>query len=367
VGASDPRVQAAAAQYLTEQRAERAAMFRSDAGRGLLFLALGAALVVLYRRETVRQWVAVWGLVLLVTVDLWGVARRYLNEDAEALRPRREAADAVPEYDYDRFLQNQAEMAGGPGHFRVLPLDTAPTSDARTSFFHESTGGYHGAKLALYQDYLDRLLLTGEGGINDNALDLLSTRYVVARGPLPGLAPVYQSAETGLLVLENPDYLPRAFFVDSVAVIADEEAMLARLRAPDAGLRHTAYLYDPPPAPPAPVDSASVAEVELQRYTPREIVWKVRTDRPRLLVATEVYYPAGWHATVDGAEAPILRVDHLLRGVSVPAGEHIVAMQFDPPTHRTGFLVSLVASLLVYLGVVALGGLLWYRRGHPKR
>jgi hypothetical protein len=181
--------------------------------------------------------------------------------------------------------------------------------------------------------------------------------------------PVYRDPNTGLSVLENPDYLPRAFFADSVAVIPDEQAMLTRLREPGADLRHTAYLYEPPPAgyAPAPVDSSSLAAIELQRYTPREIVWKANTDRPRLLVASEVYYPAGWHATIDGADAPILRVDHLLRGVVVPAGEHIVAMQFDPPAHRTGVVVSWLSTLLVYLGVVALGGLLWYRRGHAHR
>jgi hypothetical protein len=368
VGASDPRVGAAAAQYLAGQRAERLAMLRGDAGRALLFLALAAALVVLYRRETIRPWVALWGLALLVTVDLWGVARRYFNDDTDALRPRRDVAAVIPEYDFDRFLQNQVEMAGGPGSFRVLPLAGSPREDARSSYFYESLAGYHGAKLTLYEEYLDRLLLA-DGSLNENAVDLLSARYVVARGALPGLVPVFQSEETGLLVLENPDYLPRAFFVDSVAVIEGEEAMLTRLRDPGADLRRTAYVYSRPPegVVTSPIDSASVATVALQRYTPREIVWKVETDRPRLLVATEVYYPAGWHATVDGAEAPILRVDHLLRGVPVPAGEHLVAMRFDPPTHQTGLLISLVSSLLVYLGVAVLGGLVWYRRGHPRR
>jgi hypothetical protein len=368
VGVGDPRVQAAATQYLRDLRAERVGMFRGDAGRALLLLALAGALVVLYRRDTIRQWVAVWGLILFVTVDLWTVDRRYFNVESPALRARSDVAAAIPEYAYDRFIQNKVEIAGGPGHFRVLPLAASPTSDARSSYFYESLAGYHGAKLALYQDYLDRLLFTEDGGVSDNALDLLSARYVVASGTLPGLAPVFRDEDTGMLVLENPDHLPRAFFADSVAVIAEEDSMLARLRAPGADLRRTAYLYEPPPEgyAPAPVDSASTAAVTLDRYTPREIVWTVETDRPRLLVATEVYYPAGWRATIDGVEAPILRVDHLLRGVMVPAGEHIVAMRFDPETHRQGIVVSWIAMLLVYLGVVGLGGLLWYRRGHPK-
>ncbi|MDX1418821.1 MAG: hypothetical protein R3181_02535, partial [Rubricoccaceae bacterium] len=368
VGLSDPRVQQAAGQFLAEIRDERASMLRADAGRALLFLAFAAGLLVLYRRQTIRPWLAVAGLVLLVTVDLWGVDRRYFDEDHPALRPRRDVAATIPEYDLDRFLQNKVEMAGGPGHFRVLPLSTSPTSDARSSFFYESVAGYHGAKLALFQDYLDRLLLTPEGAVNENAVDLLSARYVVAAQPLPGTTPVFQDDATGLLVLENPDALPRAFFAERVEVVEAEAAMFEHLLAPDADLRGTAYLYEPPPAgyAPAPIDSASTATVDLERYTPREIVWQVETDRPRLLVASEVYYPAGWGATVDGSPAEILQVNHLLRGVLVPEGEHIVTMAFDPPTHRTSVVVSLLASLLVYLGVVVLGGLVWYRRGHPK-
>lgn len=368
VGLDDPRVQQAAAQYLAGVRAERAALLRGDAGRALVFLALAAVLVVLYRREKIRPWLVLAGLALLVTVDLWGVGRRYFNGESSALRPSRDVAAAIPEYDLDRFIQNKVEMAGGPGNFRVLSLATSPTSDARSSYFYESLGGYNGAKLALYQDYLDHLLLPPEGGVNDHAIDLLSARYVVAPQPIPGLTPVYRDDGANLLVLENPDALPRAFFVDSAVVVPDEEAMYARLLAPDADLRHTAYLYQPPPEgyASAPADSAGAATVALQRYTPREIVWKVTTDRPRLLVASEVYYPAGWHATIDGEEAPILRVDHLLRGVPVPAGEHIVSMRFDPAAHREGLLVSWIAALFVYLGVLALGGLLWYQRGRAK-
>ncbi len=367
VGRSDPRVRQAAAEYLRGAREEREAMLRGDALRGLGFLLAAGLLLVLYRRRVLPAWAAAAGLILLVTVDLWKVDRRYYNDETPALRARSGVAASVEEYAFDRFLQNRVEEAGGPGHFRVLPLYTNPTQDARSSFYYESVAGYHGAKLALYQDYLDHLLLTPEGGVNPNAIHLMSARYVVAQQPLPGMEPVYQDPQAGLLVLENPDALPRAFLVDSVAVVPDEEAMYAVLLDPATDLRRTAFLYDAPPEgyAPAPSDSTTTARVELERYTPRDIVWQVETDRPRLLVAGEVYYPAGWHATIDGEPALILRVDHLLRGVMIPPGRHIVRMEFAPASHRNGILIAWMATLLVYLGAVALGGLLWYRRGHP--
>ena len=90
----------------------------------------------------------------------------------------------------------------------------------------------------------------------------------------------------------------------------------------------------------------------------------VEADTPSLLVVDEIYYPAGWTATVDSREAPIVRADYLLRAVPVPEGRHIVTMRFEPASHRQGLLISWIATLATYLSVIVLSGLMWYRRGH---
>ena len=170
------------------------------------------------------------------------------------------------------------------------------------------------------------------------------------------------------LCYENPNALSLAPFSSIVWVmIPEEERLLEKLRDPATDLRRTAFLYGEPPEgyAPAPSDSASTA-VELQRFSPRQIVWQVQTDRPRLLVVSEVFYPKGWRATVDNAETEIVRVNHVLRGVWIPAGEHLVTMEFSPGSHHTGLTLSWIATLLVYLGALALGGLMWYYRGQHK-
>ncbi len=366
IAQSDPRVQATAREYLGTLREERKALLKRDALRSLFVLALALVLLVLYRRQIIPSWAIAAGFILLTTIDLWGVGRRYFNEDNPALRRESNIASAIPEYDFDRFIQNKVEEAGGPGHFRTLPLALNAMNDGRTAYYYESTGGYNAAKLALYQDYIDRLLLLDPSSLNRNALDLMSTRYIIASTPLPGLAPVYRSEETGLLVLEKENYLPRAFFVDDIEVIADEQEALARLRDTTLDLSQTAVLYENVEGfRPAPSDTTSTKTVELRRFTPRELVWEVETDEPRLMVVSEVYYPVGWVAQIDDNPAEIVRANHLLRAVRIPAGHHIVRMSFEPTSHRRGLIISLFTTLFVYLGTVALGGWWWFRRGHP--
>ncbi len=376
----DPQVSEFVGGVMQAATAERAALFSADAGRTFLFLLLAFGLVaaVLWRRAP--AWAAVAALALLVTVDLWGVGRRYFNDASPALRMRASIEAAVPISDADRWLAGRVDAAGGPGRFRVLPALPSPNAAltyAAGSASYESLGGYNGAKMALIQEYFDRLLpadaAPGEPfGLNRNALRLLAVRYVIAPAPVAGLAPVYQDPTTGALVLEDSSAMPRAWLVDSVSVVADREALEARLRDARFDPARTALVGALPDGvtaasltgPSAPRDSALAPSVRLDHFAPDEIVYRVRTDRPRLFVASELYYPAGWTATVAAEAAPIVQTDALLRGIPVPAGESIVSMRFQPESDRLGTLIAWVATLLAYAGALALGGLLWYRRGH---
>lgn len=358
----DPRAREAARHFIEQMKAERREMFTSDALMALLFFGLGAVLIVLQRRRLIPGWALQVGLVLLVLVDLWRVDRRYFHVDHPAVMTPAQVQRAIPEFGFDRFVRAQVQVAGGSGHFRTFPLALNPFNDGRTPFFYESIGGYHGAKLALYQDYIDYLVVGPDGGLNPVGLDLTATRFVISRGPLPGMEVAFEDPETGLLVLERPEALPRAWFVERVEVLPSDEEVLRRLRHAEVDLRTTALMVQPPAALPAGA-APGEARVELVRFTPREILWQVETDAPRLFVASEVYFPAGWRARAGGQELPIYRVNHLLRGVVVPEGSHILEMRFTPEVHRKSILVAWIATALVYLTLLALIGLAWYRRG----
>ena len=360
ISPDDPQVAATVQQYLSQIKTERKEKFQRDAIRTLLVLLAAAGVLFMFQRRRLGSVAAGVILVGLLVVDLGGVGRRYF--DTERLSDARTVDDAIPQYEFDRYILEQVEAAGGSGHFRVLSLEGSPVTTARPSYFYESLGGYHGAKLRLYQDYLEHLLFDETTGLpNENALDLMNTRFVIARGPLPGARAVFRDERTGMVVNERST-LPRAFFVGEIEVEPDPRETWSRIKSPDFDPGRTAILPEDYGFRTTPIDSNSVAEVTLIEHTPHEIEWRVETDAPRLLVVSEVYYPAGWNAYLDGENIPIYRVDYLLRGVFVEAGEHHLVMRFEPKSYRIGYWLTLCSTLLVYGAVVVLLGWSYYRR-----
>ncbi len=366
---TDQRVMSTTDRLFSERVvAPRRRAFKSDAARSLIFLVLAALVFILFRRKLISPWTVQMVLVILIGVDLWGVGRRYFNEDR--LVRASDPASLVQTLDVDQYLLNRKKASGGEGSFRVLSLEqNDQTKNGRPSYHHESLGGYSGAKLRLYQDFLENILIDPSTRLpNDNALDMLNVRYVIARGSIPGMEVVFRGDETGLAVLENPDPLNRATLVGETELIPSADETWERLQSRAFDPRRTVILHEPLDGfEPAPLDSISTAIVDKRRYGPREMAWEVTTDLPRLLVISEVFYPAGWTATVGGEEVPIHRGNYLLRALEVPAGTHEVVLRFDPPAYTSGRLLGHISTVLVYGGILSLLGLAWFRRRRPWR
>lgn len=359
ISRSNPRVRQFY-QRLDQRKKQRRAALQADAIRTLLAVGVVVLLLWLYRRRTLSGWVTGGLIVLVVLVDLWGVDRRYLGEDQ--FSPQDDHVEKIPTYAVDRFLKNKVKESGGPGHFRVYPFQSPHRSDAYPSYHYQSVTGYHAAKLQRYQDFLDHILrANSKKPPNENALDLINARYIIAKQQLSGTKVVYRG-DKEFKVLSNPDAVPRGFFVGRAEVVEDPQKTWSRLREPSFDPRKTALLSEPLNAPVTPIESNSTAEVTLESYEPPEIKWTVQTDAPRLFVASEVYYPAGWNAYLDGEQVSIHRVDYLLRGVHVPKGEHTLVMRFEPQSHYVGLWISGGTTVLVYGGILLLLGVRMRRR-----
>ncbi len=351
---SDSQVIAAARQVLAERLVPpRKEAFMGDVRRSFLFVLLTGIAFIAVQRRVLPGWVAQICLSLLVILDLGGVAGRYLNSDN--LSMSEDPVQRIQTLDVDRYVLEQE------GQFRVLSLERRDQSTlSRPSFHHESIGGYSGAKLRLYQDFLDNLLFDpGTGMPSENMLDMMNVQYILSSAPVSGALDVEYGAESGLTVYENLDVLPRAYFAGETEVIEDSDTAMRRLQEPDFDPAEIALLSAPIEARITPLDSSSVAIVNPVHHGPRRISYELETDAPRLLVVSEVYYPAGWSATLNGESIPIHRVNYLLRGVAIPPGQHILEMTFNPDSYVWGKRISLFSTILVYGLILALLGFLF--------
>lgn len=317
---------------------ERASLFRSDCWRSLLFVLLGAGTVWLFAKGRISRTVVLVALPVLVVADMWPVDKRYFNDDY-FVRPAKKGSAFVMQPYEKQILQDE-------GHFRVFNLTTNSFNDARTSYYLKSVGGYSAVKLRRYQDLIDEHL----SKMHWPVIGMLNTRYVVVPG------------DDGQPVARmNPGALGNAWFVDKLHVVENAGEESDALNTID--LSHEAVLdrsfagcvtdFEPS----VPED----ATVVLNRYTPKELDYTYSTSEPGTIVFSEIYYPYGWKASIDGEPVEHFRVNYLLRAVNVPSGTHNIHFIFDPDSVRKGETVATIFIVLMYV-ILAAGIVLGIRR-----
>lgn len=304
----------------------------------VLLLCAASALIYATRKSSPRLLAA--GLCALVVVDLLLVALRVVNPEDDPAQ--------IEAYYAARETEVVKALKADPNPYRILPL-SAFSSNEYGYFGISTIGGYHAAKLGVYQELMDQV------GFNSfPVLNMLNTRYLVTAQPIQaeGLTPVVESDTEHLY--RNDAALPRAFLVDSVRVITEKDAIFEAMRDPGFRPGEYAILEKPVAERLGPLGNSTV---EITLHTPHRIEMAVDTDAPCLLVLSEIYYPAGWQATMDGQPAEIHQTNYVLRSVTVPEGQHEVVMTFQPASFTAGHLVSRIASALVLAGLIAAGAM----------
>jgi hypothetical protein len=318
------------------EAAKAVSLATGDAVAVGLVLLLGVGLLLLALRRRLPAPAVVLGLLGLTLFDLWRVDARPAD-----YTPRREAMQDFEPTASVRFLEQDPQL------FRVLPLTGGGANNNWLAYFKiSSILGYHPAKLRIYQDLIDE---RGPVGIsksiragNFGVVNMLNMKYVISPRELP-IGPLVTAFDGGdEVVMENTAARPRLWFVDSVLVIPEETAHLEALTDPSWDPARTALLFEDI----GPIDPGTGGTAEITSYAPRDIEAKVTSPGNSLLVLSEVYYPLGWTAWVDGVETPILRTNYVLRALRMPPG------RFDDPAYRTGATLTLasLATALVLFG-----------------
>lgn len=311
----------------------RQSMVQADCFRSLVLLLFASAgLWMAVRRRRATMGIAT--VALLVLIDLYTVDKRYVSHDSFVSAPT-ERDNYIPTTAADRTI------LADTSYYRVMPMG-ALFQQATPSFHHKSLGGYHAAKLTRYQDLIERHLMpAAQGNItnaNLNVISMLNGKYIL---------------DDKGSVIPNPAALGNAWLVDTVAYVkgADAEmAALDRLNPSREAVADEAFR----PILGEPIAKAVGDTVTFVSYAPNRLTYNVNTARGGLAVFSEVYFPWGWTATLDGdTQLPIGRVDYLLRAVRLPEGRHTLVMTFDPESlHVTG-TIAITAIILIYLWIAA--------------
>ena len=315
---------------------ERAHLLRSDSIRSLLFiLGAGALLRWFFTGKLKKAWL-IAGLGVLILCDMWPVDRRYFNDSHFVAASRWE--DPFVMEDYERAILEDPDP-----HFRVFNLCGSPFNEARTSYYLKSIGGYHAAKLRRYQDLISEHLAPGHLAV----VNMLNTKYVIMPGedgsPQPQL---------------NPGALGNAWFVSDIVIAPDARAESDALTQQDLATTAVVGADFADCVPDLHPGIAADAQVVLTKYHPRFLDYSYTSSTPGTLVFSEIYYPYGWKATIDGTPADHFRADYTLRALNVPAGTHAIHFEFDPDSVRKGNTIATVCILLMYAlsaAVIALG------------
>ena len=336
-------------------REMRRAVFTADSWRSFFIILIGALCLLLFKAKKLKAGYMVGALAVLCLIDLWQVDKRYLNNDMFVYESVREAP--IEMTDADRLiLQDTTDLR----NFRVLNLASNTFNENETSYYHNSIGGYHAAKLRRYQDVIDyyiapemqRLMpaVADAGGdmakVNGDSifpvLNMLNARYFIL--PL-------QDGKT--VPLLNPYVHGPAWFVDKLTYVDNANGEIEALGKMD--LRHEAVAdkrFEPVLKTAARQDSTS--RVKLVSYMSNSLKYDVSSAEGGVIVFSEVYYP-GWTATVDGKPADLGRVNYLLRAVNVAPGKHTVELTFHPKsvtaTETVAYVSYAVLLLLIALGV----------------
>ena len=335
---------------LGEMRAE---LVSSDALRSFIIIGIGCSLLWLYASGKLRSSLTIAGITILCLADMWGVNKRYLN-DAQFV-PHSIRTETFTKTNTDELILQDTSL-----DYRVLNFATSTFDDNNTSYWHKSVGGYHPAKLRRYQEMIEHHIspemqaaykaIATAGGEMDSVdankfrvLNMLNTKYFIF--------PAGQQRQT--VPILNPHAYGNAWFVNKVQYVnnANEEIdALDSIIPTETAVVDARFKDVLKGATESYKDSLS--SIRLTSYTPNRLTYETNNAQDGIAVFSEIYYPDGWHVTIDGQPAELARADYILRTMHVPAGQHTIEMRFDPTSLHVTEGIAYGALALLVIGII---------------
>ncbi|GEO10996.1 YfhO family protein [Segetibacter aerophilus] len=321
--------ESAARSMLNGLKDDRQHLFLMDIFRSLFFIAIAGAAIWLYQRKVLKPIVVMSVIGLFSFIDVMAIDVNYLKSENYQEKEENEAAFNPTPAD-QAILQDKT-------WYRVLDLSNgvgnAFNGGALTAYHHKTIGGYHPAKLSIYQDLIEHQLYKYPN--NQNVLDMLNTKYVIEN----------PNATT---VPARPTNLGPVWFVKGIRFTdnaKEEMAALDNLNTRDSAVANKSFSN----VLKASFTVDPMASIQLVKNENDVVTYKSRSAAEQLAVFSEVFYNIGWNAYVDGKQTPYAKVNYVLRGMMVPAGEHTIVFKFEPKSHAVGWTVTYICSFLMLL------------------
>lgn len=324
--------------FIRALKEDRQNILVEDSIRSLILVMVSSVLLWLFLKQKMSKNLIVAGFAILILIDLVSVDKRYVNNDdfvhasimKQPFQPTR--ADV--------------EIAKDTTHYRVFDVSENTFNTGKVSYFHNSIGGYHAAKPGRIQDLIDFYISQNDMQI----LNMLNTKYFIF------------PTEEGIQYQQNPETFGNAWAVDSIVMV--ESANEEILALGKTNLKHAAVVNKKNADLLSGFETgkSASAEIKLTGYQPNKLQYQFNSEENQLVIFSEVYYPHGWKAFIDGEETPHFQADYVLRAMMVPAGKHEIVFKFEPEVVETGSTISLISSIL--LGTILIGGIFF---GFRKR
>ena len=312
---------------------DRKGFIESDLTRALIFIGIAFLLIFLYIKQTIQQTIFIIGVGLLTLVDLFQINVQYLKPSQFVETTENENVFALTALD-NALLKDTS-------NYRIIDLrrgvQNAFNEGAIMAYHHKLVGGYNPAKLSIYQDLIENQWYQFPNCLP--TLNMMNTKYIITGNMASDTIP-------------NPDALGNAWFVKGIQY----------KKGPRAVMDHLSFFN---PKDTAVIDEQdkldvlsglqvdSTAKIQLIDNQNDLIFYTAKTNAKQLAVFSEIYYRDGWKAYIDDQESPILKVNYVLRGLVIPAGDHKIRFEFKPASVTRAKQIAGVASILLWIALIA--------------
>lgn len=324
---------------------ERKSMFGGGIFRALIFTGVTLGALFLYIKGILKPAIIVTAFILINTIDLFAIDTKYLNSDNYV------DADTYQSGNFNPTAADIEILKDKDVHYRVYNLSPDRFQESLTAYYHRCIGGYHPAKLRIYQDLIENQLSKN----NMSVINMLDTRYFM----IPS-----QQQQNQYTVQRNDSAMGACWFVKEVKFVNGPVEEMKALDHFDPA--KTAFVDNSFKSVVSPVAIAdSSAKITLTSYDNDDIKYTTISKSNQFAVFSEVYYPAGWNAYIDGKKAEYCKTNYVLRGLSVPAGNHSIEFKFEPSSYYTGQTIIYIANGLLWISIIA-SLYLWWRQQQVK-